>query len=563
VRSTTFLGQAYRARSQDLADQLLINMFLNVSETTGTKDAGAFYGTPGLDLKVTLPSYPIRGVYRFGSIMYVVAGAFVYSVDVSFNVTKLGSIGTAFGPISWIDNGESGGLQVAFFDGSAGYLVPGGYPLQSATIGNGGENFNLNDTITLVDENGTSPATAQVTVTGIGLGGTVTSFSITTPGAFTDLTPILSQASSDGGGGGFSLINPVLGPFIGVVPLVLSFNNPTIANYQDGFGVCVEGNSLNVWQSNLFDLSIWDPLTFSNVQARPSDLMSIGFLHRQLVMLQRDTAEVWINQGNPSGFVFGEEQGVHMEVGCVAPYSVSQASESLIWLGQTREGRNAVFQMTGYEAIEISTDAIAYAMAQYPTISDAIGYSFRMEKNVFYVLSFPSANATWVCNVASKDKFWHEWLYFSNGAYSRHRSNCATFFNGRTIVGDYQNGNIYALDMDTYTDNGQAIRRSRSWRALGKPVEDPVRFKYLWIDIDSGVNVTPTANPQIMMDWSDDGGYSWSPERFGSAGKTGQYGWRVKWNRLGSTGRGTGEDRIWRISTSDQFAVAMIGAYQG
>ena len=67
----------------------------------------------------------------------------------------------------------------------------------------------------------------------------------------------------------------------------------------------------------------------------------------------------------------------------------------------------------------------------------------------------------------------------------------------------------------------------------------------------------------VDMQFSDDGGHTWSAERFGSAGKAGEYGTRVKWNRLGSTARGQGEDRIWRLSTDDQFAVAMTGAYQG
>ena len=558
MRSTTFLGQAYQARSKNLADQLLINLFFNASESVGAKDAGALYGTPGLDLQQTLPTSPVRGVYRFNDTLYAVAGAVAYSLDINFNVTVLGQLVTASGPISWIDNGT----QVAFFDGVAGYLTPGGYPLIQATISSPGENYSVDDTVTLVDSNGPSPATAQVTITAVSPSGGATAILVTIPGAFLITTPSLSQASTSGAGGGLTLTAPVLGAFGGLIQLILPFPNPTIANYQDGFGVCNQAGSVFVWQSALNDLSIWPPLNFSDVQAKPTNLMAIGFLHRQLVMLQENTAEVWINQGS-NGFVFGEEQGVHMEVGCVAPYSVAQAGESLVWLGQTLEGRNAVYQMAGYEAVEISTDAIAYAIAKYSTISDAIGYSFRMERNVFYVLTFPTANDTWVCNVSSKEKVWHQWLYFSNGSYSRHLSNCATFFNGQTIVGDYQSGNIYAVDLDTYTDNGQPIRRTRSWRALGKSVETPLMFKYLWVDMQSGVGVGAGTNPQMMMDWSDDGGHSWSPERFGGAGQTGEYGTRVMWRRLGSTGRGTGEDRIWRVSTDDQFAVAMIGAYQG
>lgn len=671
MRSPNFLGQAYQARSKNLADQLCINLYLNPSESPGAKDQGVLYGTPGLDLAAALPTAPVRGEHPFQNVLYVVAGSTVYSLDQAFNVTTLGTILSAAGPLSWIDNGT----QTAFFDGSNGYLVPGGQPLTGGTIGSGvaatgdlvfalnptntqtiildgvtwtfvssgasgtqtnigvslaatltqlqldltasgnasialasyavtstqlnityntggtagngytlaggtsgatssgatltggidggGANYNVDDTITLVDAAGsTSPATAQLTVTTVS-GGVVTGFSINMAGAFVAALPTsFVQAASSGGGSGFTLASPTFGASVGVYKIPLPFSVPLIANYEDGFGVCVEAGTTTVWQSNLFDLSVWDPLNFSDVEARPTNLVSIGFLHRQLVMLQERTAEVWINTGS-TGFVFAEEQGVHIETGCVAPYSVAQAGESLIWLAQNAEGRNYVVQMQGYEPVEISTDAIEYAMAQYPTVSDAIAYAYRMEKRVFYVLTFPSANATWACEVSGRTRLWHQWLYFSNGAYSRHRSNCGVFFAGKTIVGDYQSGNLYALNLDTYTDNGQSIRRTRSWRALGAPTETPVRFKYLWIDMQSGVGVAEDDNPQMMLDYSDDGGHTWSAERFGAAGKTGEYGQRVKFNRLGSTARDQGEDRIWRIATSDQFAVALIGAWQG
>ena len=45
------------------------------------------------------------------------------------------------------------------------------------------------------------------------------------------------------------------------------------------------------------------------------------------------STEVWINVGNP-GFAFQRLQGVFLEVGCAAPYSVAIADQSLVWLGQ-------------------------------------------------------------------------------------------------------------------------------------------------------------------------------------------------------------------------------------
>lgn len=554
MRSPNFLGQAYVARSKTLADQQLINLYPQMSETKGAKDVAMFLGTPGLDLLLTLPTAPVRGVYPFNGLLYVVSGSELYSIDGTLTVTDLGPLNTETGPVSFINNGT----QLAVFDGETGYLTPGGSPIDSATISSGGANYNVDDIITLVDANGPSAATAQVQVTAVS-GGVVTGFSIFNGGAFND-APVLSQASTSGGGSGFSLSSPVLGTFTNIYTLTLPFNNPTYANYQDGFGVCVQGHTTTVWQSNLFDLSIWDPLNFSDVEAQPTDLKAIGFLHRQLVMLQDLTAEVWINAGN-SGFVFQEEQGVHIEVGIDAPFSLAQAGESLVWLGKNSQGSGFVVQMTGYEPVRISTYAIEFAIQNYSRTDDAIGYVYQQEGNVFYVLTFPTANATWVCDLSGQTKLWHQRAYFSNGQFSRHRSNCFAPWNGKLVVGDYQTGDLYAFNLDTYTDNSQSIKRLRSWRAIGQPQEQPTPFKYLWLDMQTGVNVT--GNPQMAEQHSDDGGHTWSTERLADAGLIGQYGRRCKWNRLGSTRRGQGEDRIYQVSTTDAFAVAMIGAYQG
>lgn len=558
MRSQTFLGQAYVARSRNLSDQRLVNMFPEMSEVKTAKDVGMFLGAPGLDLLHTLATSPVRGVYPFNGILYAVAGNTVYSLTTAYVATTLGTIGTGAGPISWIDNGT----QVALFDGVAGYLVPGGQPLTAVTIGAGGANYNVGDTVLLVDANGPSPATAQLTIQTVAAGGVATAVSISVAGAFTDV-PVLSQASTDGDGSGLTISAQTLGAAVNVYPLTLPFADPTLASYQDGFGVCVQGGTTTIWQSNLFDLSIWDPLNFSDVEARPSNLVAIGSLHRQLFLVQQETAEVWINAGT-SGFVFEEEQGVHLEAGCVAPYSLCLAGESLVWLGQNNQGQGIVVQVTGYEPVRISTYAIEYAIQNYATIADAIAYVYQQEGHVFYVLTFPTANVTWVCDLSTQDKPWHQRGYFSGGNLGRHLSNCYAYFNGQCVVGDYNSGNLYAFDLNTLTDNGQPIQRVRSWRALAKPAEEPVRFKYLWLDMMTGVNVAPTANPQVVLQYSDDDGYTWSNELFGAAGKTGDYGTtRVKYNRLGSTGRNKGMDRIWRLSTTDQFAIAWIGAWQG
>ena len=128
------------------------------------------------------------------------------------------------------------------------------------------------------------------------------------------------------------------------------------------------------------------------------------------------------------------------------------------------------------------------------------------------------------------------------------------------IVGDYRNGNLYAFNLDEATDNGTFRRWLRSWRAVPKPSQQPQRFSSLRLDMETGDQVPDGTNPQIVLRWSDDGGHTWSEERFQRAGRTGQTARRVTFKRLGSTRRNHGLDRIFEASSTDPFKVALIGA---
>jgi hypothetical protein len=65
-------------------------------------------------------------------------------------------------------------------------------------------------------------------------------------------------------------------------------------------------------------------------------------------------------------------------------------------------------------------------------------------------------------------------------------------------------------------------------------------------------------DPQVMLRWSDDGGHTWSNSHWRSMGKTGAYGTRVIWRRLGMTLKL--RDRVYEVSGTDQTKIAIMGA---
>ncbi len=77
------------------------------------------------------------------------------------------------------------------------------------------------------------------------------------------------------------------------------------------------------------------------------------------------------------------------------------------------------------------------------------------------------------------------------------------------------------------------------------------------VDLETGVGLQDGqgSDPRAMMQYSDDGGHTWSSERIQPFGKIGQYNTRLQWVGLGSS-----RERVYRFSISDPVTVVLIGA---
>jgi hypothetical protein len=232
----------------------------------------------------------------------------------------------------------------------------------------------------------------------------------------------------------------------------------------------------------------------------------------------------------------------------------------LFWLGRDRRGQGIVYRANGYAGVRISTHAVEWQIQQYADLSDAIAYTYQQDGHSFYVLVFPSANTTWVYDAATQA--WHERAGFVEGAFTRHRGNCQMAFNNKIVVGDFEDGKIYAFDLDDFSDNGSIQKWLRSWRALPTGQNNLKRTTQhsLQLDCESGVglNLGQGDDPQVMLRFSDDGGHTWSNEHWKSMGKIGQYYKRVIWRRLGMTVKL--RDRVYEISGTDPVKIAIMGA---
>jgi hypothetical protein len=339
------------------------------------------------------------------------------------------------------------------------------------------------------------------------------------------------------------------------------FTGAVTVGYLDGYFVYNEPDSQKVWVTQLLDGTSVDPLDFASAEGSPDGLVAVNVDHREAWLFGTDSIEVWYDAGQ-TDFPLTRIQGAFNEIGCVAAFSIAKLDNGLFWLGTDARGQGIVYRANGYTGVRVSTHAIEYAIAQYGNISDAIAYTYQQEGHAFYVLTFPSANATWVYDVATQA--WHERAGWDTaiGEFTRHRSNCQCNFGGNTVVGDFENGNIYTLDLDVYADNGGIQKWLRSWRALPTGQNNLKRTAQhsLQLDCESGTGLVTGqgSDPEIMLRFSDDGGHTWSNEHLSKMGKIGEYYRRVFWRRLGMTLKL--RDRVYEVSMTDPVKTAIMGA---
>jgi len=116
---------------------------------------------------------------------------------------------------------------------------------------------------------------------------------------------------------------------------------------------------------------------------------------------------------------------------------------------------------------------------------------------------------------------------------------------------------VTAANTVTHTSRTDPVRRLRQTAHLSDE-QVWLFFSKFQLDCETGVGLNngQGSDPQVMLSWSSDGGHTWSPEQWMSAGKQGEYTRRVIWRRLGRS-----RDRVWRIVVSDPVAWRLLTAY--
>lgn len=239
-------------------------------------------------------------------------------------------------------------------------------------------------------------------------------------------------------------------------------------------------------------------------------------------------------------------------IGIAAPQSLAKTQNELCWLGSGDDGHNGIWCVSlDGKPRKISTFALDREIQAMSHTEDAFGFGYNYAGHHFYVITFPTADKTFVYDFDTKG--WHnrstrdelldiDHFWFPVFAHQ---------FNGQVYLGNYEKNCLMKVVANKHTEwDGRPIRRLRRTPIIVSeltnfivnefriecnvgttPYENP--FDDMEVDHTGEVPQEAGYNPAIMGRFSPDGGNTWNELNDAFMGKTGQYDYLCQFLGLG------------------------------
>lgn len=601
-----FIGGSYTSRSSSWQAQRAINLYPEADESKSGKDPAALVSTPGIHVFTTLPTTPIRGWWAGHSNLLVVAGSKFYEVAPDGTYTDHGDVGD--------DAGHSRAQVFANGDYtmivSAGVVyIWDGVTLTRPTFSVGGTVY----TDLAIDASDSTKATSTAHPFTSEDEGTF--FEVTSGAGFTVQRVELMTVSA-----GVATFAASLGSTSasgGHATQDFGYLTAAMGAYVSGYFVALAPDSKRWYISAPLNPLSWDPLDFA--EKTGSDDVTVPAIwadHDELYIFGYKTIEVWRNTGNGvGGFPFEQDPGATIQQGTTATWAICSLSGGVALLGEDGRGRGCAYLLRGFQPARISTFGVEAAWAKYSDISDAEGFAYSEAGHEFWVITFPTGNATWVydatlnqwherawknvsglsghVNVSGRNVTWVSGNKFTQQVYTVTIGGTTYFASPRETAGVFDNTKL-TLSVDGGTQanvayTGITLDRIRQrvfgwWISIGVAgdrVNGKIYRQSLDYFDDDGVNIvkrrvsSPLSNEEKrtfgqrfqleaesgngpmtpVLDWSDDRGKSFGQPHTGTASVQGDFSIRYLWRRLGKWFH-----RTWRITIEDQVKVVLTAA---
>ncbi len=331
-------------------------------------------------------------------------------------------------------------------------------------------------------------------------------------------------------------------------PNLATLPAPNSVTFLDGYLVFSIPDG-RIFHTALNDALTVNALSYATASSRSDGLRRIVTFRGALIALGESSLEIWEDAGT-TPFAFAPIRA-DIDIGCIAEHTVATVADALMWV----DHNGVVRQLTASEPVRISTHALERA------ISDLTWDERRALRAVythfnghdFYAVTSPYW--TWEFDLATG--LWHE---RQSGGLPNWFAQGFESFNGKVVIGSSQDASLHMLDDAAQTESGKPylfLAQSAPLHAFPKGLI----VDQLDVDIIPGVGITggdvDAANPKLMLDWSDDGGHSWTGGRVASLGRVGERSAVASFHQLGATGRA---GRTFRLSSSSSVMRGILNA---
>jgi hypothetical protein len=331
-------------------------------------------------------------------------------------------------------------------------------------------------------------------------------------------------------------------------PSISALPSPNSVTFLDGYLVFSVADG-RIFHTALNDALTVNALSFATASSRPDGLRRIATHRGALIALGETSLEIWEDAGT-TPFAFAPIRA-DVDIGCIAEHTVASVADALIFVDQN----GVIRQLTASEPVRISTHAIERAIsnltwderrALHAVYTHFNGHDFYAVTSPYWTYEFDLATGLWHERASGDLPNW-----FAQGFES---------FNGKVVIGSSLDATLHKLDDASQTESGVPylfLAQSAPVHAFPKGLI----IDQLDVDIIPGVGITDStdeaANPKIMLDWSDDGGQTWTGGRVASLGGVGERFAVASFYQLGATRRA---GRTFRLSSSSPVMRGILNA---
>lgn len=602
IKNYEIVGSYNNQRVSSIDAERSVNLFEYIDPLG--KKTRSLINTSGLintTLEFTGASNGFRAEFVFDNNHYCVIGNTVFLIN---SVGSLSFLGTLLNTSSGYVGITANTYQVIFVDGVNGYIwdtnastfeliTDTSFPTQPIDVC-------FLDGFFIVANGNTNTFQMsmfnQGMVWGVGV-------SVLTGSAATDELTVSSSSN-------FATGVPITFSTTGALPTPLNTTDTYYAIRVDNVTIKVATSYQNAIANTFIDLltdgtptntvSSLGQLQLGSITSYPGNIVACRTLHRRLFLFSEFFTEVWENAGTGTNLPVRRNNSLLMEVGTPAIGSIAVGFDIMIFLSQSRDGLGSVSMVKGTQDVPISNRALDFQLSQYAAsqqISDCEGFLIKENGLIFYRMNFTAANHTYVYDVTLSDpsqedgKLWHEEEVL-NG--DRHPAQTHAYFNGINYVGHYSMPILYVMDSQTFTNDGESIRRMRIGKAIVPPTYQRLRIDRFQLDLLQGnvagipdftfeldlatedgdllltendfnieleqslVPPVDAGTPYVFLSISRDGGQTYGYIIKSPMGEVGERTFRTVWRKLGTIPRG--QAFVPKIEFFNRIPIIILGA---